>query len=300
MSEDIYKEIAEQSPHPNFVYDLDSQQFIYVNRAFKLLTGAVNKALSVDNIFELIHTEDREYVLKSYQTLLDGVNQPSIDFRIQLNQEEKWIRVTPFIVSLASGRFMIVYAADITADTNNLHTMKKYANKKNSILNILSHDLRGPLGIANTVTQVLSRKLDEPKLVDMLKTVSKILNQSISLIADLTGREFLETTGVELVKQRINIAVKLRDYMEEAQKSAGMTKRTFTFSCSDENIFIDLDESKFMQIMNNLITNALKFTKDDGVISLNITDQPDSVLFSFSDNGIGIPEEFHSTLFEKR
>jgi len=125
------------------------------------------------------------------------------------------------------------------------------------------------------------------------------LNQSIALITDLTKREFLETTRVELVKQRINIAEKLRDYMEEAQKSAGMTQRTFNFYSSEESIFIHLDESKFMQIINNLMTNALKFTQDDGIISLTIANQPNSVLFSFSDNGVGIPKEYHSTLFEK-
>lgn len=299
MSDDIYKAIAEQSPHANFVFDLDSDRFIYVNQAFKSLTGSGEDKVSVSSLLELVHPEDRQYLAKSYQTLLEGLNKQTIDLRLIVNNEEKYVRLTPFHLSTTSGRFIIVYAADITADTNNLQTMKKYANKKNSILNIISHDLRGPLGIANTVTQVLTRKVEDPRLIDMIKTVSKILDQSIELITDLTGREFLETTGVELVKQRVNIAQKLKEYMEEAQKSSVMKKRTFNFSSSDKSIFLSVDESKFMQVMNNLMTNALKFTKDDGNISLNIKDQRDSVLFTFSDNGIGIPKQYHPTLFAK-
>ena len=62
---------------------------------------------------------------------------------------------------------------------------------------------------------------------------------------------------------------------------------------------MNLDESKFMQIINNLMTNALKFTKDDGIISLSVKEQHYSVLFTFSDNGIGIPKQFHTSIFEK-
>jgi two-component system, OmpR family, sensor histidine kinase VicK len=300
MSEDLYRTIAEQSPNANFVFDLDAKQLVYVNHAFKVLTGVDNENLSAPAMLKLVHPEDREHLISNFRQLLDGVNKPTIEFRLQMNgNDEKWIRLTPFLFSPDSGKSIVAYASDVTADLHNLHTMKKYANKKNSVLSILSHDLRGPLGIANNVTQVLNRKVEDPQLVELIKTVSKILSQCIDLIGDLTGREFLETTGVELVKQRINIAVKLKEYMEEAQKSVALTKRTFNFSSSDESIFINLDESKFMQIINNLITNSLKFTKDDGIISLSVKEQHYSVLFTFSDNGIGIPKQFHASIFDK-
>lgn len=299
MSDDIYKAIAEQSPHATFVFDLGSDRFVFANRAFKLLTGTEKSKVTVSALLELVHPEDRRYLAKSYQRLLDGVNRQTIDLKLVVNNEEKYVRVTPVLLFTESTKFIIVYAADFTADTKNLQTVKKYANKKNSVLNIISHDLRGPLGIANTVTQVLTKKVEDPKLIDMIKTVSKILDQSIELITDLTGREFLETTGVELFKQRVNITQKLKEYMEEAQKSSAKKKRTFNFSSSANSIFVSLDESKFMQVMNNLMTNALKFTKDDGTISLDIKDQQDSVLFTFSDNGIGIPAHYHPTLFAK-
>lgn len=299
MSDDIYKAIAEQSPHANFVFNLDSGRFIHFNLAFRSLTGSGDSQVSVSSLLDLVHSEDREYLMKSYQDLLEGLNKQTIDIRLVVNELEKHVRITPMLISTASGRFIIVYGADITADINNLQMIKKYANKKNSVLNILSHDLRGPLGIANTMTQVLTMKVEDPSLVDMIKTVSKILGQSLNLITDLTGREFLETTGVELVKQRINIVQKLKEYVEEAQKSSAGKKRTFNFSSSDNSIFVSVDESKFIQVINNLMTNSLKFTDDDGVISLTIKEQKDSVLFSFADNGIGIPKQHQPALFEK-
>jgi two-component system sensor histidine kinase VicK len=297
MAENFFEAIAEQSPNANFVFDLEIMQFVYVNEAFKNLTGIDGKA-SIKSILNIVHSEDREHLKTNFYQLLEGNNNKTIDFRLQ--RSNQWIRLTPFLFSSASGKAIISSAADITADVNNLETFKKYANKKNSILTILSHDLRGPLGMANIVTQLLNNKLEDPNLIHLVKTVSKILSQSIDLIADLTGREFLETTGVDILKQRINIALKLKQYMEEAQKSATLTGRSFRFTTSNEDIFLYLDEGKFMQVINNLMTNALKFTNDEtGVISLRVQEKEETVLFTFSDNGIGIPERFHSTLFDK-
>lgn len=54
-----------------------------------------------------------------------------------------------------------------------------------------------------------------------------------------------------------------------------------------------------MQVINNLLSNAVKFTKDGGKINVAVEDQIQSVLIKIADNGIGIPKQFHNTLFEK-
>ena len=52
-------------------------------------------------------------------------------------------------------------------------------------------------------------------------------------------------------------------------------------------------------MINNLISNAIKFTPDGGHITLSIEDQQDVVLFTVADTGVGIPAKFHDTLFSK-
>jgi two-component system sensor histidine kinase VicK len=298
MSAEIYGALIENSPHLSFVFNLDSNKFIYVNKAFKSLLNTEIEILSTDFILTHVPPEDHEYIIKNLEEFLEGSIKKNIEFRIQVENDEKWIRLTPFLMKAETGMMILGNAQDITDEMHNLHSLKKFANKKNSILNILSHDLRGPLGIANTVTQLLNKEVDDPHLTNLISTITKVIKQSIDLIADLTEREFLETTDVELVKERINIAIKLKEYFEEYQND-GINRRKFKFSSSHETIFLELDEAKFVQIMNNLVSNSLKFTKDDGLISLNIKDQRNSVLFTFSDDGIGIPEQYHSTLFDK-
>lgn len=300
MSAFIYSAIINLSPFAHFHFDLQTHRFTLVNPAFTALFGfTAEEAFSSHNFLSIINPDDREYLEKCFNRLLQGSVQTNIEFRVNVNNAEKWIRLTAVLSNGDSDNAVIGYALDFTAETNNLNTLKKYTNKKNSALNILAHDLRGPLGIANTLTQVLTKKVDDPHLAGLVQNISKILKQSINMITDLTGREFLETTDVELVKQRINITLKAKEYIEEYQNAEEMSKRTFLFSASDDSIFVNIDESKFMQVLNNLMTNALKFTSDDGIITLHIQEHPDSVIFSLSDNGIGIPLQFHSTLFQK-
>ncbi len=54
-----------------------------------------------------------------------------------------------------------------------------------------------------------------------------------------------------------------------------------------------------MQVINNLISNALKFTPEGGSITVNVEESDRSVLISVADTGIGIPKKYHATLFDK-
>ena len=297
MTDEIYKAIAERSPHINFVYDIRNGAFNYTNEVFNEIAG--NAPPSVETLKKIVDPSDYAYLTSCYRQLIADKKKEHISFRIRSNHQTRWLRLAAFYMNVSGGEFIVGFASDITAEANNLETIKKFANKKNSALTILAHDLRGPLGIANTLTQALNKKIEDPFIVNQLQTVSKILKQAIYMIGDLTDREFLETTEADLVKERVDIAIKLRDYIQECQNSEDIARREFRFSSSHENIFIHLDEAKFMQIVNNLISNSLKFTREDGKIQLKIEDKQDSVIFAFSDNGIGIPEQYHSTLFQK-
>jgi two-component system sensor histidine kinase VicK len=60
-----------------------------------------------------------------------------------------------------------------------------------------------------------------------------------------------------------------------------------------------LDDNKFMQVINNLISNAIKFTPDGGEITVALEEKEESVLIKVADTGIGFLEKYHATLFEK-
>jgi two-component system, OmpR family, sensor histidine kinase VicK len=112
-------------------------------------------------------------------------------------------------------------------------------------------------------------------------------------------QEFLASANVDLIKTRIELVSRVKETMQEYWASPLLTQKTFHFHTASDTIFVHLDDNKFMQAINNLVSNAIKFTPDGGKITLSLEEKEDTVLITIADNGIGIPEKYHATLFDK-
>lgn len=299
MINNISFNLSETPANISFLYDLSADRFVYVDEylAHLLKKDLIN--LQPDNLFSYFYDDDLVYLRNRFNDLIEETFSGSVVFRLRVNTDELWVRLTPFLIRTSEEFLIAGNVSNITDEIHNADAVGRYANKKNSILNILSHDLRGPLGIAEAISQALQKESADPRFLKSIQAISGIIKQSMSLIADLIERELVETIDVELFKRRIDLVIKIKEYIDECRRSESITKRSFHLSCSQEEIYIDLDEAKFMQVLNNLMSNALKFTKDGSTISITIQEQADSVLITFSDNGIGIPQTFHAGLFEK-
>lgn len=208
-----------------------------------------------------------------------------------------------FLVEAAGQRTVIIGFAQDISSIKELHTyMKKYTDKKNAVLSILSHDLAGPLAMIQSLSALLAEELhqqvneDISKLIDLIGKTSK---QSTQMIQEFITQEFLESTNTDLIKQRVDVVRMAKRTVQQYQESERRINKVFHLSASSDSIFIELDENKFMQSINNLISNAIKFTPDGGIITVSLEEEEEAVLFKVADNGIGIPEKYHATLFEK-
>lgn len=294
-----FQEMADRSAVGSFIFNLSTGRFIYANQAMILLLNTDMQNLTPDLIEKFIHPEDHEYAVKAFDDLANDLSN-HIQLRIVLDEEVKWIRVMASLTTEGEGDKLIYgNAIDTTLTMDSQYVLEKYANKKDAILNILSHDLMGPLSVTNMLGSSLKSLNMDPTGIKMIDSILKINQEALELIAQLTKREFLETADVKLAKKRINVSKKLREYIEEYQRSSAETQRSYYFSTSPDDIFLEVDEPKLIQVINNLIKNSLKFTKENGQITLSIQDRNDVVFFEVKDNGIGIPEEYHDVLFDK-
>lgn len=283
----------------SFVYDPDRQEFIHIDHSLSGIVSEYGSQLKPELLLSLVHPDDRLYLQEKIGEFLDGMLEGGVEFRAELASEIHHIRLTPFLLHEIGAVLIAGTIADITAEWNNHDSVHRYANKKNSILNMLAHDLRGPLEIANTLVKRMDLNLQDAGQLRDIGTISAILKESIQLIGSLIDRELLETVEVELSMKRLDVVMKVNEYIEECKRSEAAAEREFRMTSTAASIHADLDEAKFMQIMNNLLTNALKFTHPGGVITVHISESPETVLFTFSDNGIGIPREYLDELFEK-
>ena len=295
--------LTEQSEQVVFIYDISFNQFTYLNPAFEKIWCKKRKSVlnNPAGLFKMVHPDDQQHVHQVYLEILDGVIIHDIEFRIKLrNHTERWVCLKPLL--LEEQGVIAGYVNDITVQKQYNDTLKKYSDKKNSILNILSHDLAGPLGMIGSLADVLQSDLkshQNEKVHNLIRLIQKNSQQGVQLIQEFIRQEFLESAGVELIRQRVDLVQVLRESMEEYQQNQNLIQKTFHYHTSGEIIFVNLDDNKFMQVINNLISNAIKFTPDGGEISVSLDENKACVLIKVADNGIGIPAKYHTTLFEK-
>ena len=129
--------------------------------------------------------------------------------------------------------------------------------------------------------------------------IRETCSRSVTLIRELVNQEFLESVNSELKKERYDLVEKLQIVVDNYRQSERAVAKKFNLASSHPAIFVEIDEVKFMQVINNLISNAIKFTPENGVINISVSDEGEQVRLTIEDNGIGIPEKFHPVLFDR-
>ena len=295
--------LAKSTSQVAFAYQIADHQFSFLNPAFEKIWCRTRKSVMTKpaSLLKSLHPEDKAHVLSHLNDLIEGALIPELEFRIQLrNGSERWLCVKPLL--LEDEQVIIGFAEDITASKEYNSYLKRFSDKKNAILNILSHDLAGPLAMIQSLTHRLGEDLnlqDNPEVHYMITQIEKSSRQGTQMIQEFMKLEFLESANVDVIKRRVNLVGALKESMEEYQQQQQLTNKNFRFQTSTESIFLELDDNKFMQVINNLISNAIKFTPDGGEISVTVEEQEATILIKVADTGIGIPGKFHATLFEK-
>ena len=297
--------LASHIRHAIFIYEVAARQFTFLNTAFRqAFNMAEDTPVEAGSLLRLIHPQDRQYILETFRKLLEGGDSREVEFRIKLpGQEERWLCLTHFLLNeLAGGQRIVGYVEDITASKQYNDYLKKFANKKDSVLHILAHDLAAPLAMIQNLSGALAEKAKpygSPALDKLIDLIERTSVHGITLIKDLTNHEFLETTGVDLIKRRANISARIGEVLEQYQQSERKIAKTFRFVSARQDVYIQFDDLKLMQALNNLISNAIKFTPEGGNITVSLEEEKATVLIKVKDDGVGIPKKYHATLFDK-
>lgn len=289
-----------------FIADTVNNTFHYLSPAFEAIwelnADAVKKNPKL--LLDSVRQEDRIHVRSCYLDLLENGRGNNFEFRIITpGGTEKYIRISIFILSGQNqGDTIAGIAEDFSVIRRNIFYMEKINARKNSMLEILAHDLKGPIGTINMLASSIRQEAVDAQNVRVLeaaKYIQDICKRNITLIRNLVNAEFLESAEVDLRKERADLVWEINDVIQNYKRSEDVLLKTFVLTSSAGNIYLEIDSLKFIQVINNLISNAIKFTYDNGIITVDIKDQGDHVLITVSDNGIGIPEHLQLYLFDK-
>ncbi|HZC28687.1 MAG TPA: ATP-binding protein, partial [Gaiellaceae bacterium] len=209
---------------------------------------------------------------------------------IETTRGERWIAIAG--IEFFGGT---VYAfRDLTG-------VRELEELKADFIATASHELRTPLAAVYGAAQTLLRHdfaLDEggrDRFVSLIAEESERLGRIVNeilLASQLdTGRLTLETEPFD--------PVELIDRVVEATRAYAPSAVTVERVVPGRVPRVDADRDKVRQVLVNLVENAIKYSPDGGRIEIRVEPQDESVLFSVADEGLGIPAEEHSRVFEK-
>jgi signal transduction histidine kinase len=181
------------------------------------------------------------------------------------------------------------------------------ANKaKGDILRIVAHDLRNPIGAVRTICYLLQNDVSLiaekkknstiPENIDLIDNAS---NNAMTIIDDLTEFAEIEERKSFLKIEMHKLAPVLESIIKLYKARARQKKISLKITYASKRIVAKIDQKKFSRAIENLISNAIKFTYKNGKVEIKLAIQDDDALISVSDNGIGIPENLQQAVFNK-
>ena len=306
MDADFLKELGSVSKKVIFSYDCQNRRFQYLSQAFEQIWETSPQSLLEDpsSLLTMVHPNDRQNVRAYLQKLLNGSAHEEVEFKLLLPDESmKVIWVDAYRIAGDGGQAAVIagFATDISRQKHHENYLWEFGHRKNSALEIISHDLRGPLamlqGLANSLENDHKEKNYE-EIGNYTRFIHRACEECLTLINELLSDEHLRSPDVQVKKEWIDVVAKTNELAENYRSAPNVTQ-SVEVQAEPNQIFAELDKVKFMQILNNLITNAIKFTAPDGKITLRVREEERNVVVMVADNGIGIPERLHPYLFEK-
>jgi PAS domain S-box-containing protein len=172
---------------------------------------------------------------------------------------------------------------------------------KDEFVALVSHELRTPLSSIIGYLEVLSDDSTGPLTArqrQFLDVVDRNARRQLRLVSDLLFLSQVDAGRVRLHLEYVDVAELAKAAIEAAQPRA-MTGGVTLQLEADDATMLRGDPDRLGQVIDNLLTNAIKFTPADGVVDLRVTGNTDTVAIEVSDTGVGIPAAEQGQLFTR-
>ena len=185
----------------------------------------------------------------------------------------------------------------ILSDISSLARAQRENRSKDEFLAMLAHELRNPLGAIQGAVHALGlMNQTEPMSVRATGIIKRQVVHMARLVDDLLDVGRAVTGKIVLKRQPVNLADSVKATI--ATIASGNPHNHARLDLTSEPVWVSGDPVRLEQIVGNLVSNALKFTRGDGVISVFVGREADDAVLRVTDKGIGIPPDMLPKIFD--
>jgi len=275
-------------------------RFASINREFLEVTGLTRDDIIGKRVRDVIPSPSRDMVLANYREA------------IRTRQTVRWeelsrypaglrygeVAVTPLYDASSAAIGLIGIVHDLTARKQAEDALRDGDARKSEFLATLSHELRNPLTPIRNALSILDREpLASETALRMRKILGRQVNHLVRIVDDLMDIERISHTQILLRCEQLELGELVANTIEDHRSGFDTCGITLELDRVAEPLRAVGDATRLVQVLGNLLGNAMKFTPRGGRTSVSLVRAGDFAELRVRDNGIGIEREVLEQLF---
>lgn len=313
--EELFNSLGTNIDDVFIIFDAINKRYEYISPNFERSIGLSTATLINDyeEILQQLPTESRNQIHTIItEQNINRMSEVEFEFINPVSGNRQWIliRVYPVFVNPKKSRF-VTCIRDTTKEKTAQKTLEdaleklRVANEaEKNFLSHISHELKTPINAIIGMTQIAANSLEDRDKIDRcLQRIGYASDKLLAMINNILDYSKIDNSKLCLENNPFSIHELLRGYLQLAEMQAELNNQYFTYDLSQIlNDCLIGDELRFLQIISNCISNAIKFTPSGGKISFQAieilqTAENTSFTFVIKDTGKGMSPEYLERIF---
>ncbi|CAG0973042.1 partial two-component system, NarL family, sensor histidine kinase EvgS, partial [Gammaproteobacteria bacterium] len=274
----------------------------YASQAYYDFTGLPPESLESGEWVNMIHPEDRDWVIATWQLALQTGYAPSVEYRVlRADGTYRWFKGEAEPAYDEEGRISKWFGSIVDIDElKQLEAeLMERDRQKDEFLAMLAHELQTPLAPVLIAAQLLeARGKEDAELFDWAvgairhesQHLSRLVNELLDVARVTQGKIILKRTPFDLREM-------VERVVETNRLLIGEGRQQITCRVPAAPVIVEADQARIGQVLGNLLGNALKYTPADGSISVILGFEGNAAVLRVRDSGVGIPKTHLGQVF---
>ena len=250
-----------------------------------------------DYFFTLSFINKREVLSKTELDTLSRVIDKLEDIFVRVVTHEKTVRFNEELQKKVD---------EATEELNEkILQLEEARRKERDMLDIMGHELRTPLSILKIKLGLMGKKLEKDAEFDVKEyylknqdTLKDAISREVELVETMLSSTKLDAGRMELTLDKVNVKKVVDDSIVSYENQANDKGLKIDIKPINEELDVYADKVRFSEIVDNFISNAVKYT-EEGSVTIEVNDIDDMVEMKFIDTGVGIPDDAIPKLGQK-